>query len=342
MKKWNMAALGLLPLALTGCAVGEKAGTASIIYAAAAVISLLLLVGYCFIDRKKNTWILVLFSSVLVVNCGYFWLSVADSLDSALMANRLSYLGSVCLPLSMLLIILDTAGLARKKWLPGALIGLAGVIFCIAASPGILPIYYKEVTLEVVDGVTTLKKVYGPLHSLYLYYLLGYFAAMLAVIIHAMVKKKLHSPTHAVILLSAVLINIGVWLVEQLVHIDFEILAVSYIVTELFLLGVHRIMAEQHRLLEQLAAQPVRQPDINPDINLENLALFQKGLATLTPTERMVFEAYTAGMATKEVLAQLNITENTLKFHNKNLYAKLGVSSRKQLLALHRHCADKE
>ena len=33
-----------------------------------------------------------------------------------------------------------------------------------------------------------------------------------------------------------------------------------------------------------------------------------------------------------EILAILGVTENTLKFHNKNIYNKLGVSSRKQLL----------
>jgi DNA-binding CsgD family transcriptional regulator len=32
-------------------------------------------------------------------------------------------------------------------------------------------------------------------------------------------------------------------------------------------------------------------------------------------------------------MEQLNIKENTLKFHNKNIYGKLGVSSRKQLIA---------
>ena len=190
MKKLHMAALFLLPLLLTGCAVGDKAGTAVLIYGAAAVLSLLLLTGCCFLDWKKSPWFLVLFTSVLVVNGGYFWLSVSGSLGSALMANRLSYLGSVFLPLSMLMIILDATGLTRKKWLSGVLIGLAGVIFAIAATPGILPVYYKEVTLEIVDGVTTLNKVYGPLHSLYLYYLLGYFAAMLAVILHAMRKKS--------------------------------------------------------------------------------------------------------------------------------------------------------
>ena len=35
-------------------------------------------------------------------------------------------------------------------------------------------------------------------------------------------------------------------------------------------------------------------------------------------------------------MAELNIKENTLKFHNKNLYSKLGVSSRKQLLEIYR------
>ena len=55
-------------------------------------------------------------------------------------------------------------------------------------------------------------------------------------------------------------------------------------------------------------------------------------LPRLTPSERAIYELYLAGKSTKEVLKEMNILENTLKFHNKNLYGKLGVSSRKQLL----------
>ena len=119
MKKLNMAAiLCLLPLLFSGCAIGEKSGTAVLIYGVAAVISLLLFIGCCILERKRSPWILVLFTSVLVVNAGYFWLSVAPTLGSALMANRLSYLGSVFLPLSMLMIILNTTGFNCRKWLP--------------------------------------------------------------------------------------------------------------------------------------------------------------------------------------------------------------------------------
>jgi len=48
----------------------------------------------------------------------------------------------------------------------------------------------------------------------------------------------------------------------------------------------------------------------------------------------MIFDLYVEGDGTKDVLSKMNIKENTLKYHNKNIYGKLGVSSRKQLLEI--------
>ena len=61
-----------------------------------------------------------------------------------------------------------------------------------------------------------------------------------------------------------------------------------------------------------------------------------EGLSKLTPTERAIYDAYIARVTTKEIMANLNITENTLKYHNKNLYGKLGVSSRKELIEIYK------
>ena len=131
--------------------------------------------------RKKNVWFLVLFTSVLVVNCGYYALSVSKSLAQALWANRMAYLGSVFLPVAMLMIMLRVTGINHPKWLPTALMLLGFPVFLVAASPGDLPIYYQDVSMQIVNGVCVLQKVYGPWHILYLFYLLGYFAAMVAV-----------------------------------------------------------------------------------------------------------------------------------------------------------------
>ena len=122
------------------------------------------------------------------------------------------------------------------KYLPKVLLGLSAVIFLIAASPGILDVYYKEVSLSVVNGTTVLEKVYGPLHCIYLFYLLGYFLATAAVLFHACANRNVDSTIHAAVMSAALFVNIGVWLLEQFVRIDFELLSVSYIVSELFLL----------------------------------------------------------------------------------------------------------
>ena len=68
------------------------------------------------------------------------------------------------------------------------------------------------------------------------------------------------------------------------------------------------------------------------DIVLEDYEYFLCNLNTLTPTEFKVYELYLAGKHAKEIAAILGIKENTLKFHNKNIYGKLGITSRKQLL----------
>lgn len=344
MKKRFLGAcllLLLLPV-LTGCnSIGDKAASLSNIYGAAAVLSGLLLLGCCLLVHKNRSWFILLFSSVLVINIGYTFLSLSTCLEAALWANRVSYLGSVLLPFAMLMIILNVTNTRCKKWVSRVLFALAVMVFLVAASPGILPIYYKEVSFQIVNGSGMLVKVYGPLHPLYLFYLMGYFGAMVAVILRASVKKTIDTTGHAIVIAIAVFVNIGVWLIEQLTSIDFEILAISYIISELFLLGVHLVMNEMQRLRElvrqkeeALLATAEEKPQKAVHLPQDIIDSFIHGLETLTPTERIIYNAYLDGKSSREIMDELSIKENTLKFHNKNLYSKLGISSRKQLLSI--------
>ena len=67
-------------------------------------------------------------------------------------------------------------------------------------------------------------------------------------------------------------------------------------------------------------------------IDSEGYQLFLDNISTLTKKEREIFDLYTQGLSTKEIIARQQISENTLKYHNKNIYSKLGVKSRKELL----------
>ena len=345
----SMAVLLLTLFPLSGCrAIGSKASSVSVIYGATAVLSLLLLLGYCATMHKRDKWFILLFSSVAIVNTGYFALALSKTVEAALWANRLSYLGSVFLPMSMMMILLNTTGLQYKKWLSAALAGLSAAVFVIAASPGYLDIYYKSVSITTTGGITVLQKEYGPWHCLYVVYLFLYFAAMIAVIVYAAAKKKLESRSHAIILTIAVGGNIGVWLMGQLVKIDFEFLSVSYIISVLFLLGLNMMIQENDKRLTAAVAalreeqasvvQSAADQQITPAVPsmYERCERFAASLPSLTHTERTIYEFYIAGKTTKEIMAVLCIKENTLKYHNKNIYGKLEVSSRKELMEIAR------
>lgn len=345
MKKYTvfLPLIGLVPLFSACGREGQSSAGISAIYSAAALIAFVLLAGYVVFLRKKDGLFVLLFSAVFVINTGYYALSISQSLEQALWANRVAYLGSVCLPTCMLMIILKATSIRYPKQLPHLLVLVAGVVFLITASPGILPIYYKEVTFTTVNGVSMLQKVYGPWHSLYGVYLAVYFTAMVAVILYAARHKKVRSTGHVVILLIAVFVNLAIWLLEQIVLLDFEFLAVSYLISELFLLGLHLMMHEQQSLRALVKQHAIESANtIFTDNDSDNVtgsggryARYLDGVSRLTQTEKVIYDAYVRRMTTKEILELLNIKENTLKFHNKNLYNKLGVSSRKELQEIH-------
>lgn len=353
MKKWLLYAplLIIAILIVFFCdSIGNKALSISIIYAITTTLSLVLLVACCYLFKQKDNWLLLLFVSVLIVNVGYLSLSLSHNVEEALLANRIAYLGSVMLPMAMMMSILNLTSLKYRKWISIFLFILALFVFFVAASPGYLTIYYESVSLEFINGAAVLHKVYGPWHSLYLFYLLGYFISMVAVICYATMNKKISSTHQAVILALAVFCNIGIWLLEQIVDINFEMLAVSYILSEAFLLCLYMLMNQFQQLKSKINEQQVSVPDETvpevpdteqtldglekePNKKLQQLLL---NLDELTHTERSIFDFYVEGKSTQEVLELLNIKENTLKFHNKNIYTKLGVASRKELKTLYK------
>ena len=306
-----------------------------------AVIATVLLIGYCALVRKKEPWLLLLYICVTIVNVGYFLLSISKTVEFAIFANDVAYFGSVFLSVSMLLTITKLCGFEIKKKLVITLGAVGIVMFLIVATVGILPWYYKEVELVFVDGAAKLKKVYGVLHPLYLIYLIGYFSAMVACIVQSIRKKMIASQRHASLIAAIVFGNIAVWFVEKFIPWDFEFLSVSYIFSEIILLGLYWMMQDYVRvdLVPQPAQETVRPTPIDiatmpMEEKILKILSFLKEGELLATREREILEMVLANKKRKEIADELCLSENTIKTYTRTLYGKLGVSSREELYTL--------
>lgn len=348
----------------TGSDVAAPTKTAfnmAIAYGVTSAAALLLAGGYGGLVRKKNPWLLLLFISVVVVNLGYFTLSISKTLEEALLANRVSYLGSVFLPLCMLLAIMGVCRVRYKKRLPVILVCLSVAVFLLAASPGYLDWYYSDVSLIFINGMAKLEKVYGPLHSVYLIYLLAYMGLMASTILTSRVKRKTVSQKHAILLMVVAFLNIAIWGVEQLIYTEFELLSVSYLVSELLLLLLYGMMqdygilpdAEKVPAPVSVPTAPVAEVPPEPAVAVEAsadaeeethsvldnerillLAEKWKQEYTLTNREAQVLIALLQNKRRKEIAVDMDVTEHTVKKHTGNIFSKLEVTSRAELFAL--------
>ena len=308
-------------------------------YGVIFLASLVLLPLYFMFVRKKQNepWLFVLFICIALVNLGYLLTSLSKTVEFALWANKIAYLGQVFVPMCMFMLISKLCGFTYKKWLMSVLIGLAVLMFAIVFTTGWLDWYYVSATIEYENGGAYLVKEYGVLHPTNLIYVVSYFVAMIVVIAISLKRNTGKLQTIAGLLLAVVLGNIGMWIVEKIISFHFEMLSVSYFMSELVFFFVYLIMYEylalrnaptvEERLGIDIATMPM-------ETKIGKILLHVKADEPLTARERELLELILQNKKRKDIAAEMLLSENTVKTYTRTLYAKIGVTSREELNAL--------
>ena len=133
-------------------------------------------------------------------------------------------------------------------------------------------------------------------------------------------RQRFPSQKQAVLITAIVFGNIAFWLVEQVIPGTFEFMAAFYLFSEGMLLGMHWLAQDT------VTATPATPMEVL-------LARLPKGVS-LHPREQEILELILVNEKRKEIAAKLTLSENTVKTYTRNLYRKLGVSSREELYAL--------
>ena len=309
------------------------------LYCIIFTLSLLLPIGYSFFVRKKQNepWLFALYVSVCVVNLGYLLLSLSKTVGFALFANKVAYFGQVFVPLCMFMLISRLSGVVYKKWVKYVLLGVAMVMFALVLTTGHLDWYYKSVELIQEDGASKLVKEYGFLHPVNLVYVLGYLVAILVVIGVSLKRNKGGSNKLACMMFAVVACNIGGWIVEKLVQWNFEFLSASYLMSEFVFFFVYWM------LQDYVAKEDIPTPEKTRVIVLDSIPKAEKieRVLSLLPEDKKLttrqmemLEGILEGKSYKEIANELNISENTVKWHIGLLYTSLNVSGRDELFML--------
>ena len=308
-------------------------------YGGIFAISLVLLPLYFhFIHKKqKEPWLFALFTCIALVNLGYLLISVSTTVDFALFANKIAYLGQTFIPVCMFMLIAKLCGFTYKKPLAGTLLVLALVIFAMVCTTGYLDWYYVSADLAFQNGAAYLVKEYGFLHPCNLFYVLGYFVAMLSLIGASLRKYSGSSQKLASFMLIIVLGNIGMWIVEKLIRTPFEILSISYLMSEFAFFFVYLILQDYIHIKDipsvQESAPILVVSALTKEEKIQVLLNALPAGTVLSARQMDILEGILDYKSRKEIAESLHVSENTVKTHTGLLYKALGVSSREEIYA---------
>ena len=173
----------------------------------------------------------------------YVMLALSQNVREALLANKILYIGGCYLQLVGLLLIFSICKIDLPKWVRFLLAVFSTFIYGCVLTAGYLPVFYKDVDIEIRNGVTGLVKEYGPLHSLFYVEIAIYLVATIFALIYGWVKKPNVSRRNLAIGAFMQIFSIFAFFIGRSITKNIEWMALADLVDEIgFLIIMDRIV----------------------------------------------------------------------------------------------------
>ena len=211
-----------------------------------------------FYRRPLNSYFTAFFFSIILADFGHLFLALSTTIEGAIVANKVCYLGSCFLPLFLFLLICRLCSFNIANWVKILLFLYSSLVFALSCTVGFSDIFYESVRYVVLNGFGSYMPTYGPAHMLWNFLLYAYVVSYIVVIVVAAKKKRNVSYKTLIAIASLAFFSIGTFVVARYMENDTLLMPLVYLVDELALLYIcalvkmHDVM---NSVLESLEAE---------------------------------------------------------------------------------------
>jgi putative two-component system response regulator len=215
-----------------------------VFYEATFILSLLLAGVYVYIWHKHfDVNFTMIFTLVPVACLGYYLSSVAVTLDGAIRAQQIIYIGGSFLQLFVLMSIFNLCKINVPKWVRAALFAVCAALYASVLTIGKKDFFYKNVSLEIKDGRAVIVREYGFMHTVFFIVVATLFLVGIITLLYSWFNKK-DVPRQILLLLvipDAICV-LGYTVLRNIYGTDIEFVPVGYCMAQvMYLLIAYRV-----------------------------------------------------------------------------------------------------
>ena len=189
-------------------------------------------------QNQRNNYVYYVFYAILVANFGHWLLGFSESVEGAIIANKVNYLGASFLPMFMFFALLQICKIRISRYLYISLIILSFGICALAMTVGFCPAYYKTVEYVVQAGVGNYVATYGWGHTVFNIFLIGYALLDIWIIVRAILCQKMVSLKNISAMIATESASIASFFVARYLGNDMLVMPFVYVLDQCLLLYI--------------------------------------------------------------------------------------------------------
>ena len=219
---------------------------------------------------RYNVYFTFCYIFILISNLGFLAANLSVNAYEYIIATKILYLGGAFVPMLILFILSETYNVEIPRKLKFVLWTISFLVYLTILSIGFVSIYYKTVSLEIVNGVQVVSKEYGPMHFLFFLIFYFYLAGIIGVTIYALFKKKKVPAKLMFFLTSMMVFGCILFLSLHKFNNELDVLPLIYVLLEFVLVYLESQVC-LNNIQNMLAKQGIQ------DSNVGNIVFDKKG-----------------------------------------------------------------
>lgn len=200
------------------------------LYLICVLMALGMLLWSMVFDLRKSTTQFISILIVVASNLGFYFISVSNNLEEAILAQKIAYIGGIFLPAFYFLWMMEICHVKLSRFVSSAIITVQCMLYGFVCTIGNTDLFYRSISISVKHGITVLDKEYGPIHSLHLMTMYMYLIAAFIVAIYSLAKRKSVDKGGLLTMVIISMIAVIAYGVEMCLRIDYEIMPITFVV----------------------------------------------------------------------------------------------------------------
>lgn len=188
--------------------------------------------------KQQNNYMFFTFVAIVVTCFGHLLLGFSESVDGAILANKINYLGSAFLPMLMFFTLAEVCRLRIHPVVRVLLIAFSCFVLFLSFTVGYSQIYYKTVEFVVQSGAGNYVATYGWGHDVFNAMILLYGVLDIGVIVHACLRRRLVSLKNIFAMFALQLVTVSSFVISRQMENDMLCMPFVYLADQFFLLYI--------------------------------------------------------------------------------------------------------